>query len=124
MSNWIKLGHLNDIDDGCARGFDPHQLGRDSLFVLRKGDRLLGYRNACPHRGYEGTSMAWRKDRFLNKAGTRIICGAHGAQFDTETGECLIGPCPGQSLEKVILRLTETGELYLQQTPDNEQEQY
>ena len=113
MSNWIKLGHLNDIDDGCARGFDPHQLGRDSLFVLRKGDR-----------GYEGTSMAWRKDRFLNKAGTRIICGAHGAQFDTETGECLIGPCPGQSLEKVILRLTETGELYLQQTPDNEQEQY
>ncbi len=113
MMKRIRLCHLDDLADGDAKGFDPYQQGHDSIFVIRQGKQLYGYRNACPHRGYEGTSMAWRKDRFLNKAGSRIVCGAHGAQFDIQSGECLMGPCPGQSLETVSLLLTPQGELYL-----------
>lgn len=113
MTDPIRLCHMNDLEDGNARGFDPFQQGRDSIFVVRRGSEVFGYRNACPHRGYEGTSMAWRKDRFLNKTGTRIVCGAHGAQFDIHSGECLAGPCPGQSLEAISLTLTSQGELYL-----------
>ncbi len=112
----VRLCHLDELSDGDARGFDPLGSGRDSLFVIRDGSELIGYLNACPHRGYEGTSMAWRKDQFLNKARDRILCGAHGAQFDIRTGECLRGPCPGQSLTPVQLTINEHGDVYLHPT--------
>ncbi|WP_221800932.1 Rieske (2Fe-2S) protein [Oceanobacter mangrovi] len=113
MNRPIRLCHLSDIEDGDARGFDPHQQGHDSLFVIRQHRQVIGYRNACPHKGYEGTSMAWRKDRFLNKAHSRVICAAHGAQFDINSGECLLGPCPGQSLDRLPLLVNEQGDVYL-----------
>lgn len=115
MSQRIRLCHLDELDDGQSRGFDPLQQGRDSLFLIRQGTQVFGYRNACPHRGYQGTSMAWKKDAFLTKQRDRILCAAHGAQFDIASGECVVGPCIGQSLEKLRLIQTEQGELYLQQ---------
>jgi nitrite reductase/ring-hydroxylating ferredoxin subunit len=33
------------------RGFDPENSGQDSLFVVRQGGRLFGYRDQCPHYG-------------------------------------------------------------------------
>lgn len=108
----IRLCALEVIADGESRGFDPLRSGRDSLFVIRRGNRVFAWANACPHRGYEGSPMAWRRDAYLNADRSRIVCSSHGAQFDIQTGECLSGPCPGQALEPVTVQLEDDGQLY------------
>lgn len=83
--------------------------GRDTIFAVRRGG-LHAWRDACPH--WPGTPMAWRKDAYLNGDGSRIVCHAHGAQFDIETGLCSLGPCVGESLEPVRVEAVD-GELFL-----------
>jgi nitrite reductase/ring-hydroxylating ferredoxin subunit len=41
------------------------------------------------------------------------VCYAHGAEFDIATGQCLLGPCLGQSLDPVKLEITERGEIHV-----------
>lgn len=94
---------LAEIAEGRARGFDIHDAGRDDLFVLRHAGQLHGWRNACPH--IDGAPMAWRRDAYLNVAGTHVVCAAHGALFDPASGECVQGPCLGQRLERVDLQI-------------------
>lgn len=103
--NSVWLCHAGDVPEGCSRGFDPWREGRDTVFVVRHRGELYGWRDACPHHG--GTPMAWRKDQYLNADRTRIVCAAHGAQFDIASGACTLGPCLGQSLQRVALAVTE-----------------
>src|SRR5687768_7995149 len=86
MSAAAPLCRLDEIADGAARGFDPQGSGQDTLFAVRRGQRLYLYRDSCPH---ASSPMAWRKDEYLNRRGDRILCFAHGAQFEVETGRCL-----------------------------------
>jgi nitrite reductase/ring-hydroxylating ferredoxin subunit len=104
------LCRIDELPDGGARGFDPGRSGQDTLLLVRQGERVFAYADACPH---HGTPMAWRKDAYLNAARDRIVCHAHGAQFDIATGECLLGPCLGQSLTPVPLHIQASGELHL-----------
>jgi nitrite reductase/ring-hydroxylating ferredoxin subunit len=97
------LCRLDDLPEGRSRGFDPLGEGRDTMFVIRRGHSLYGWRNACPH--FEFARMAWKKNEFLNADGTKIICGAHGALFTIETGLCIQGPCEGIHLSRVPLEL-------------------
>ncbi len=106
----MRLCHLNELPDGGARGFDPRASGRDTFFVVRRGRRLDAYVNACPH---HGTPMAWRKDAYLNAAGDRIVCAAHGAQFEIDSGLCTLGPCLGEHLRALPLALHHDGEVHL-----------
>jgi nitrite reductase/ring-hydroxylating ferredoxin subunit len=110
----VKVANLFELADGQSRGFDPCGRGRDTVFIVRRGGHLHAWRDACPHLGNEGSPMAWRKDAYLNHDGTRIVCHAHGAQFDLVTGLCLLGPCLGQSLTPVPVRVGEGGEIYLE----------
>lgn len=57
--------------------------------------------------------MSWKRHAYLNRAGDRIVCSAHGAEFDIASGQCLLGPCLGQSLERANLYITEEGEIYV-----------
>ncbi len=57
--------------------------------------------------------MAWRKDAYLNGDGTRIVCHAHGAQFDIGSGVCVLGPCVGHALEPVKIEVAEDGTVVL-----------
>ncbi|WP_077035475.1 Rieske 2Fe-2S domain-containing protein [Pelomonas sp. KK5] len=107
----MRLCHLDELPDGRSRGFDPARRGQDSVLIVRRGSRLHAWLDACPHHG--GTPMAWRKDEYLNAAGTAIVCHAHGAQFDIETGRCTLGPCLGQSLHAMPLRVDTSGDVYL-----------
>jgi nitrite reductase/ring-hydroxylating ferredoxin subunit len=106
----MRLCHLDDLPDGDSRGFDPDASGRDTMLIVRQGGVLHGWLNACPH---HGTSMAWRKDAYLNAARDRIVCSAHGAQFEIHTGRCTIGPCLGQALTPVPLTIDDDGGVHL-----------
>lgn len=109
--NPAVLCRFDALPDGSARGFDLVGEGRDTLFIVRRGDRVHAWRNACPH--IDGAPMAWRKDAYLNADGSRIVCAAHGAQFDIATGVCTLGPCLGQSLTPVALQLLDSGDITL-----------
>lgn len=100
-----RLCRADALLDGEARGFDPWNEGRDTVLVVRHGGQLYGWRDACPH--YGDTPLAWRKDAYLDAARTRIVCAAHGAQFDIASGVCTLGPCLGQGLRPVALQIDE-----------------
>jgi nitrite reductase/ring-hydroxylating ferredoxin subunit len=95
----IYLCRLDELPDGDSRGFDPEGTGQDTVLVVRQRNQVYAYRDACPHHGT--SPMAWRKNAYLNADRTRIVCSAHGAQFDIATGACTLGPCLGQSLTAV-----------------------
>lgn len=106
----IRLGRASDVPEGGARGYDPAGDGQDTVFAVRSGDTLRLWRDRCPH---AGTPMAWRKDAYLNAAGDRIVCAAHGALFEPDTGLCVLGPCLGQRLQALPFVVDAAGELVL-----------
>ncbi|HYE00859.1 MAG TPA: Rieske (2Fe-2S) protein [Alphaproteobacteria bacterium] len=94
---------FDDLEDGQARGFSiaatPSGAG---LIVVRRGDRVYGYANECPH---AFTPLDWVPNQFLSRDRTRLQCATHGAQFEIESGLCVLGPCKGRSLKAVPLRV-------------------
>jgi nitrite reductase/ring-hydroxylating ferredoxin subunit len=109
---------VEDLPNGAARGFEPRTEKEEPLFVLRREDTLYAYRDRCPH---EGNRLPWRRDGYLNRDGSRIMCYAHGAEFDIASGRCLLGPCLGHSLEPVKLEITAGGEVYVHDPDDGEE---
>ena len=108
MPERIRLCRADEIGDKSARGFDLDGEGTDTIFVVRVGGKLTAWRNACPH---QGAAMALRRDVYLNAAGDRIVCYAHGAEFDPASGECLQGPCLGGRLRPAAVDIDEDGAL-------------
>lgn len=108
----LRLCRLEAIEDGEGKSLELHDTAPDGtksvreLFVLREGTRVRGYLNACPHLG---VPLEMVPDRFMNAAGTHVICRTHGALFVPETGYCVSGPCAGQSLTPVAVDLDAHG---------------
>jgi nitrite reductase/ring-hydroxylating ferredoxin subunit len=102
---WVRLCLLHELPQPGARGFDLHGRGSDDLFVVQHGELLRAYRNSCPHS--PGSSMAWRKHAYLDHKAEHIVCHGHGARFTLGEGRCVLGPCFGQTLQAVPLRLEE-----------------
>ena len=93
------LCRVDELPESGSRGFDPQGRGQASVFAVRRGDLLRVYIDSCPH---HGTPMAWRRDAYLNAAGDHIVCAAHGALFEIDTGRCVLGPCLGDQLQPVV----------------------
>ncbi|PTQ66799.1 Rieske 2Fe-2S domain-containing protein [Pseudomonas sp. GV071] len=108
----VALCRSDELAEGQARGFDPEQRGKDSIFALRHQGEIRIYRNSCPHLDVR---LEYRKDRFMSADGQLIMCYAHGAQFLPDTGECIYGPCLGEKLQAVTWQ-EEGGWLVLQAT--------
>ncbi|UBM09365.1 Rieske (2Fe-2S) protein [Cupriavidus metallidurans] len=111
MQTQTILARIDSLNCPGSCGVDPLDEGRDTVVIVRTVHGVKAWRDACPH--YGDTPMAWRKDAYLNKDGTRIVCHAHGAQFDLETGECVIGPCLGQALTPVPIVVSDEGDIFL-----------
>lgn len=111
----MRLCSIDDLPDGASRGFDPRGAGRDTVFIVRLGAQVHGYRDACPHG--PGTPLPWRRHAYLSGDGRHIRCSAHGALFDIASGACVLGPCLGQSLQPVALTVDDSGAVHL---TDNE----
>lgn len=79
------------------------------MFVVRKGDRLHGYLNLCPH---YSMPLNHQPNMFMSRDGTRIMCRQHLALFRVEDGTCLDGACDGRALDPVPVRL-EQGQMVI-----------
>ena len=106
----IALCKVDELIEGAAKGFEVDGL---SVFALKYDGEIHVYRNSCPHLGVE---LNWFEDQFFDSDGALIQCATHGALFDPASGECLAGPCPGQSLERMPSHVI-AGQLYLGAAP-------
>ena len=95
---------LEQIPDGGATAVDAMLVdGEESVILLRQGEHVSGYLNICPH---AGNRLDYAPGKFLLKNDT-LICAVHGAVFQQTDGLCTGGPCRGQHLRSVPVRVIE-----------------
>lgn len=70
----------------------------ESLVLFRDGGAVRAWLNVCPH---AGRRLDWAPGQFLRSKDGLLVCAAHGAGFELARGECVSGPCRGQSLRAV-----------------------
>jgi nitrite reductase/ring-hydroxylating ferredoxin subunit len=100
---------LHDVPDGGAVACDAVLAdGEENIILLRQGEQVCAYLNVCPHAGRQ---LDYAPGQFLLSKGT-LICAVHGASFDQTNGLCIGGPCKGESLRAVGVRVHE-GEIFL-----------
>jgi nitrite reductase/ring-hydroxylating ferredoxin subunit len=88
--------------------------GRTAIFRLACGGRavngfainheghLYAYVNRCPH---VGTPLDLWPNEFLTEDGSTIVCATHGALFAPDSGDCTAGPCAGDRLTPLPVRV-------------------
>ncbi|GLQ96894.1 Rieske (2Fe-2S) protein [Dyella mobilis] len=104
-----RLCRLDDMPDGEAMALDVSlPEGEESVILLRQGARVNAWLNICPH---AGRRLDWAPGKFLISKGM-LVCAAHGACFNVDNGECIGGPCKGESLRTVPVQV-EQGDVLL-----------
>jgi len=101
-----RIGNIEDFEDNKTTSLQVDYL---FLLLLRRGEELFIYENKCPHvldtMDPQGGSLA-------SPDGLLIHCQRHGAEFLSHTGECVAGPCQGESLNVIAFTLS-NGDIYL-----------
>lgn len=98
---------LDTLPEDTSKGF---QLDELSLLAVHKNGQIHVYLNQCPHRG---VPLEWQPDQFLDLEKKFIQCATHGALFRIEDGECIAGPCPGETLTAVSNKV-EQGQIWVE----------
>lgn len=70
----------------------------ESLLLFRQGEAVRAWLNICPH---AGRRLDWSPGQFLRSKEGLLVCAAHGASFELARGECVAGPCRGESLREI-----------------------
>ncbi len=87
------------LSDPGSYGFNiDNEGGSLAGFVVRQDGSFYAYQNSCPH---TGAPLDWVEHQFLDADGALIQCAVHDARFFIDSGECVFGPCPGESLSKL-----------------------
>jgi nitrite reductase/ring-hydroxylating ferredoxin subunit len=71
-------------------------------FVVNHEGRVHAYVNRCPH---VGTPLDLWPNEFLAEDGRTIVCATHGALFEPQSGVCAAGPCAGDRLTRLPVRV-------------------
>jgi len=97
-----KICTLSDLEDGIGTEF-VFGVGKKPfrMFIIRKGEAVWGYVNACAHFGVP--LNPGKGHTFLTKDGSNILCQVHYAKYAIEDGSCVSGECDGDSLQAVPL---------------------
>lgn len=71
-------------------------------FAVNHEGRTYAYVNSCPH---VGTSLDLWPNELLSEDKTMLVCSTHGALFAPDSGLCLAGPCAGDHLTPLAVRI-------------------
>lgn len=103
MADPRLLTTLDSIPDGGLAEAEAVLDGdAESVVLHRCGDEVRAWLNVCPH---AGRRLDWAPGRFLVSGEGLLVCAAHGASFELERGECVAGPCRGDALRQVPVRV-------------------
>lgn len=99
----MKRHKIPSIPENARKAL-AHRLDDEasSLILVRLGGAVYCYRNSCPH---TGVNLDWVAGQFLDPSGSFIQCATHGALFRIADGFCIHGPCAGDSLVPVPIRI-------------------
>jgi len=101
----------SDIEDPGSKGFELKLKRKiQAIFVVHKDGEFFAFYNQCPH---TGASLEWQEDQFLDWDKALIQCATHDALFTIDSGECIAGPCAGDSLQMIPLTI-KNGEIHLE----------
>jgi nitrite reductase/ring-hydroxylating ferredoxin subunit len=101
------LFRLEQLADGALAEVEAVVDGdAESLLVHRDGDAVRAWFNICPH---AGRRLDWSPGQFLRSKDGLLVCAAHGASFELQRGECVAGPCRGESLREVAVSVRDGG---------------
>src|SRR5690554_7965150 len=89
------FAEAEDVVDGSPESLVVH---RDAAGGVR------AWLNVCPH---AGRRLDWAPGQFLKTGDDLLVCAAHGASFELARGECVAGPCRGESLRAVAVRVVD-----------------
>ncbi len=95
----MKLLALNELVENEARSVRIP--GREVILVLRDGT-VYAWENTCPHLGI---NLEFQPDQFMDADQHFLLCHNHGALFEVETGHCVSGPCQGERLTSIPIRI-------------------
>lgn len=93
------LCDANSINESSAKGIE---VNGQRLVAVKKNGQIYVYVNSCPHIGID---LEFQPDQFLDIESQFIQCANHGALFEIETGDCISGPCSGQTLKPVPIEV-------------------
>ena len=95
---------LDALDDGALAEAEAVLDGdAESLILHRTGDGgVRAWLNVCPH---AGRRLDWAPGKFLKSKEGHLVCAAHGASFELVNGDCIAGPCRGDSLRSVAVEV-------------------
>ena len=82
----------------------------ESLILHRDGDQVRAWFNVCAH---AGRRLDWSPGQFLKSKEGLLVCAVHGASFELGGGECVAGPCRGEALRAVAVKVQD-GHLVLE----------
>lgn len=107
------LLHRDDLDDpGAVSVVRGEGVERVDILVIRIGNTIRAYENACPH---QGTPLETFDGRFFTTDQNRLLCSTHGAEFRFEDGHCVKGPCIGRALTAIPVFVGENGAVWQRQ---------
>lgn len=99
----IKICATTDIVNNQSVKFDiPDEKFDREAFLIKRNDELLAYYNECPH---IGIALDWDDNDFFNTDCSHLVCKNHGAEFVSETGDCVSGPCVGTTLKTISIKI-------------------
>ena len=102
-----KICMTEDIPEREARTFDLED--SSTFFITQRDGQFFAYKNNCPHLNSE---LEYLENQFLDQDQEYIECSSHGALFSVETGECIAGPCMGESLTALPIKIHSDGGIY------------
>lgn len=103
------------VDGGDGVRFEVPGVDRPQpAFVVRHRGGVHAFLNRCAHVPVE---LDWRPDKFFDLTGFYLICAVHGAHYELDQGRCVMGPCKGRSLTKLIVT-EHDGNVFLRLDPD------
>jgi nitrite reductase/ring-hydroxylating ferredoxin subunit len=94
---------LDELPEDSSRDFvvgEGNWPLRGLLVRTRAG--VHAYLNRCPHARHP---LNLRPHQFLTPDSRLILCRSHGALFEKSTGFCVAGPCAGQALTAIAVRV-------------------
>jgi nitrite reductase/ring-hydroxylating ferredoxin subunit len=88
---------------------------RKGFLAKLPGGTFAAYENECPHLG---VPLDAGQGEFFEEEGRFFVCALHGALFMPKTGECIAGPCRGEALAPLALKLSDDTIRVLNEQPD------
>ncbi len=97
------VARADELSHGTTKKFQLRCQGNtiEALLVNYEGN-IFAYVNRCRH---IALSLDWVDNQFFTEDKRYIICANHGATYEPTTGECIWGPCFGESLQRVLLEV-------------------